>query len=76
MLGIVAYIIEACALFTGASRPLILLMAAAAFVQSPALALALFASAFAARDALTLSRDKQDETPATIKMRQVQPAAA
>lgn len=42
-----------CVLFTGASRPLILLMAAAAFVQPPALAMALFASAFAARYALT-----------------------
>jgi MFS family permease len=42
-----------CVLFTGASRPMFLLMAAAAFVQPTELALALFATAFAARYALT-----------------------
>jgi len=40
-------------LFTGLSRPMFLLMAAAAFVQPPAAALAIFGVAFALRYALT-----------------------
>lgn len=40
-------------LFTGLSRPMFLLMAAAAFVQPPALALFLFGTAFALRYVLT-----------------------